>query len=400
MKQSSFFRKLRLFQPLAMKYPTMLKKLILRDIQDIECKDMVLNAHWFHNEEKIAGFTYEDWTKTTNGDKFDEWKQPEVDDLITGVVAAMNQEGAFIEIGGKTWAFLPLAEISLSAIGTPSEVLSMGQEIQVRITDADVKSMVYGETVAKQFVVSMTGLLKEQAWDEIEDIMAGKEGTSPLMEVNVIEVRPFGAIVKTDSGLEGFIPNSDLADKAGETGLAGTKIIVELKSAQRETIDARPGQGERQKLTFSYKNAATKELCMKLNEGDVVEARVVGIRETALDVNVLGTQVEVRKVDISAVTQFDLQDIFDLDDDIKLAVISTEEKSGAIRLSLRALEAKRGMVTQPGGLEKVLAKAERTAKKYFAVMQKEKQRFEDTLDGNTAAGGGLDGDDEADDAVF
>jgi len=387
-RQQEFFKQLMLFQPLALKYPTLLKRLIKRDIQDIECKEMRLNAHWIANEEQIAGFTYEDWTNATNGGKYEDFKQPEIGDMITGVVAAMNQEGAYIEIGTKNWAFLQLENISLSNIGTPSEVLTMGEEIQARIIDAGVGSVIYGDGEASQYVLSMTELKTEAAWDEIENIMNAVEGTSSIMEVDVITVRPGGAVVKTLTGLEGFIPNGELADKAGDTGLAGTRILVELKSAIPQSQE---GAFQGSRLVFSYRNAATKELAKNVVEGDVVEGIVCGIRDSSIDVMIQGVQVQIGKVDISQNTRFDMQDVFEMDEEIKAAVFKVIEKTGEVRLSIRALEAKRGQVLT--NKEKMFANAERTAKKFFAKMQEQVAKFETALDGGTVDGGDQDDDD-------
>jgi len=398
LKQKEFFEDLKLFQPLAVKHPTMHKRKI-RQIQDIECKELELNPHWLHNEEKIAGFTYEDWVRSTNGEKFDseEWSQPKVGDLVSGTVMAMNLDGAFLEIGAKSWAFMPIANISLSAISTPGKVLTMGENYDCRVVAADVKSVVGGDSDAKQYILSLTELLRVNAWDEITAIMNAEEGTSPIMEVEVTQMRPFGAIVQTKSGLEGFIPNAELADKAGDIGLAGQKITVELKSADRELAES-SGQRSGQALTFSYKNFVTKELAGKLEEGNVVEATIIGLRDASLDISVMGTQCQIRKIDLSGTTNFKIEEVFKVDQVLKVAVISKLEKTGEIRFSLRALEPKKGMaLSNP---QKVFDEAEATAEKYFTRMLAEKAKLESVLDGTfegKSGSSGLDGDQEEDD---
>jgi len=301
----------------------------------------------------------------------------EVGEIVDGIVTQLTREGAFVDVGGKTWAFMSMDNISLAPITDPSEILRVGQEIQVVITGIADESMVAGDPTAEQLLVSVTELQKQASWDEIESILRADPGTEPIMPVSVRAMRTWGAIVQTRAGLFGWIPNQELAGLMGDTSIVGTDIDVEILSANRDlddpqvvTMPVRPSDFA---ITFSHKNAATKVLAMKMREGQVLDAKVINFDARFLSVEVDGIQVNIRKVDISGVVNYEIADLFDLGEKIKVYAQTVNESSGEIRLSIRALESKRGELLL--NKAKVFEKAEETGKKFFEESQREKEKI-------------------------
>jgi len=260
-------------------------------------------------------------------------------------------------------------------VGTAAEAgLDIGQEIEVKIMKLDVESNIHGDEEASIAVVSIIELRKESAWDEVMDKMNGKEGTDPLFEVTVTMLRPWGVIVRTDSGLLGCITNRDLASEAGNFSLMGQTMTVECIKADREqTVPGNPMISMSYPLQFSFKNVANRELCGRVEVGDVLDAKVMEIGPTFLMVQVESNIIRMRKTDISSMLKFDMEALFKIDEIIKTYVLTKLEKSGEIRLSCRALEFKRGAMVREKEL--VFERAEETAAKYKKASRKE----EDTL---------------------
>ena len=57
---------------------------------------------------------------------------------IPGIVTNLTNFGAFVDIGAKQDALLHISQITKKFIQSPSEVLHLGQELLVKVTDVDV----------------------------------------------------------------------------------------------------------------------------------------------------------------------------------------------------------------------------------------------------------------------
>merc|ERR1712113_353890 len=126
-------------------------------------------------------------------------------------------------------------------------------------------------------------------------------------------------------------------------------------------------------MGFSHKNAATKVLATKMQEGQVVDAKILTMENKFIAVDVDGIQVNIRKIDISSNPKFNIPDLFDLGEIIKCYAMTVNESSGEIRLSIRALEAKKGELLLDK--KKVFDMAEETGKAYFENSKKEKDKL-------------------------
>jgi small subunit ribosomal protein S1 len=63
----------------------------------------------------------------------------EPNEVITGRVVRLVDFGAFVDIGARTDGLLHISELGSSYVNHPSEVLSVGDEVQVRILDVDAR---------------------------------------------------------------------------------------------------------------------------------------------------------------------------------------------------------------------------------------------------------------------
>ncbi len=119
--------------------------------------------------------------KEINGDKialslkFDEtnpWlnaaEKFAVGTVLTGKVARMTDFGAFVELEPGVDALLHVSQISREHVGKPSDVLSIGQEIEVKIVDFNEEE--------RKISLSMKALQMEEA--EKEEAQAGLEETA------------------------------------------------------------------------------------------------------------------------------------------------------------------------------------------------------------------------------
>jgi small subunit ribosomal protein S1 len=393
-----FFKQLRLLKPIATKYPALARHLPMvaewegpdkwGNLPEVETAH--LDADWLSQTEREATFTYEDWARETDGGEFTKWEEPKVGEKVTGVIAMLHPEGAFVEIGTKTWAFMTLEDSSLSPVASVAEAgMPPGTEVEVEIINDGKRyhSLIPGDPFSDMIMVSRTALTRLAAWETVDAKIRGDdENFDPLFQVEVLSIRPFGAVVRTEEGLIGLIQNRDLADLVGNASAIGRTITVEVVSANRAMMgNTDPQRPSDFPILFSYKNAATKELCGKVEVGEVKDAVVQAITDTGIDMMVEDVLCYMKKVDVSAALgSWSLQDVFEPGETIKVYVLTKLEKSGEIRFSTRALEFKRGVMLKDK--ETVFERAEATAKKYFEKSKEEQSMLLDTLEG------ALDGD--------
>lgn len=391
-KQPEFWKKLQLFKPVALKHPTLLKHFGTvwsrarrsdfgpwESPDSIEDQNFKMNASWLANEEMIAGFSYKDFVEETNGNKFDNWMTFQVGDIIPGKVMALNELGAFVDVGAKTWALLPLENASLRPVGSVKDAgIKIGMEIDAQIVEVGVASKIIGDGRASQMILSTLEIERVSAWDLVSRTINAEEGTDSIWKVTVLKVETWGATVMTECGLQGYIPNRELANKVGDAGLVGTSIEVNLTGAIAENKDIlQPVRPAEFPLVFSYKNIATRALSSRLKEGMVVDAKVTDVRLNGIDMEVDGYPCSIAKVNVSAASNYKLEDVFRTGEEIKVYVLSTLEKDGSINFSTRALERKRGEITR--NKARVFANAEETAKIAFEKFSKAKQELTENL---------------------
>ena len=115
-------------------------------------------------------------------------------DMINGRVVSVTEEGAMVDIGGKSEVILPAAEVSHRHID-PREILAVGQDILVEVIKEDDEG---------HFILSHKKALLDQSYEKLTDaIENGSVITAP-----VIEVVKGGLVV--DVGIRGFVPASQV----------------------------------------------------------------------------------------------------------------------------------------------------------------------------------------------
>lgn len=390
LRNKSFFEKVKLFKPLAIKYPTLLRSMLANPSFDHQDKKYVLNTEFIYREEKYAGFTYEDFIKETGGNKFDKWEQPEVGETVTGKVVAFSERGeAFVEIGGKTWAVMPLENISFAPISKPDEVLNIGDVIDAEIVDVGADSAVSGDMTAKQVVLSRTKIERAKAWEEVEKIMRGEPGVKQTVNVVVTGLNQQGATVQAESGLVGFIRSNELADKAEDPRIVGTTLVVEIKSIDTPMFESGKTPYGQHYIYFSYANVATKELAREVNVYDILDGVVKETEDIMAQVQLSGGVVcKLRKMDVSgAVANYSLRDAFQEGEEIKVVVINLDANSGEVRIATRPLEPRKGMFLNER--QKCYDMAEDTVKRFAEFAEKQKADV-----AGRVLGGLMDDDDE------
>ena len=118
-------------------------------------------------------------------------------DTLTGTVRTLMPYGAFIDLGGVD-ALLHISDMAYSRVSKPEDMLSVGQEVRVRVLkiDPDTKKISLG---LKQ--------LQAEPWETAPQRLLPGQRVSG----NVTRIMEFGAFVEIEPGIEGLIHISEMS---------------------------------------------------------------------------------------------------------------------------------------------------------------------------------------------
>jgi small subunit ribosomal protein S1 len=154
-------------------------------------------------------------------------------DVVEGTISNIVDFGAFVDLEGMD-GLIHISELSWSHVNHPSEVLEIGQKVQVKVLDID----------RDRQRISL-GLKQTQTdpWQQV--LESYQEGD--VVEGKVTKVVTFGAFVEILPGVEGLVHISELAQHHVEN----PREVV----SQGDTVNVRilEVDAERRRLSLSLK---------------------------------------------------------------------------------------------------------------------------------------------------
>ena len=106
--------------------------------------------------------------------------------------------GVFVDLGGGVDGLVHVSELSWKHVEHPSEVATVGQEVEVEVLDVDLD---------RERVSLSLKATQEDPWREFER----KNQTGEIITGQVTKLVPFGAFVRVGEGVEGLVHISELA---------------------------------------------------------------------------------------------------------------------------------------------------------------------------------------------
>lgn len=119
-------------------------------------------------------------------------------DRVTGSVTNITRFGVFVDLGGVE-GLIHVSELSWGRVRHPSDVVSVGQEVEVQVLAVDSEQGRVG--------LSLKELLPDP-WADVDK----RYNVGDIIEGYVTNVVKFGAFVGIEEGLEGLIHVSELGD--------------------------------------------------------------------------------------------------------------------------------------------------------------------------------------------
>lgn len=137
-----------------------------------------------------------DWRKVQKQRLLEDLKKG---DRLEGRVSSLASFGAFVDLGGAD-GLIHLSELSWGRVNHPSEVLQVGQKVQVEVINVDRERKRIGLSLRR---------LQPEPWSVVHE----KYAVGQLVEGTITKLADFGAFARIDNEIEGLIHISELSDQ-------------------------------------------------------------------------------------------------------------------------------------------------------------------------------------------
>lgn len=271
--------------------------------------------------------------------------------VVRGKVTGVRDFGAFVDLGGIE-GLVPVSELSHSRVGHPSEVVKVGDEVEVEVLRIEAPSP-HSPDKAKQkerITLSLRAR-QEDPWK----VVAAELKEGDRVTGKVVRLQPFGAFVEVRPGVDGLIHVSALSDRR----IAHPRDVVQVGQEVQAVVEKvdpdekrlslrlwREGEGleaaEVAAVPASAKEgeprAAVREpSAPRPKSGQMVVGSVDRIEPYGIFLKVPGGRGLVPASETGTERGTDLRKTFKLGQELTALVLEVDP-AGKIRLSLTAAE--------------------------------------------------------------
>src|SRR6266480_4513843 len=203
----------------------------LQSMKDKELQLKIIEINRARNRlilsERLA---VQEWRQRRREELLDELKPGEV---RRGVVSNLANFGAFVDLGGAD-GLVHISQLAWSRVNHPSEVLKVGQEVEVQVLSVDKEKKKIALSIKRAEV---------DPWTTVEQ----RYTPGQVVTGTVTKIAPFGAFARIEDGVEGLIHLSELPAGTDPKSVLFEGAQLELRVLR---IDA-----ERRRLGLSLRQA-------------------------------------------------------------------------------------------------------------------------------------------------
>src|SRR5579885_2315777 len=172
----------------------------------------------------------QEWRQRRREELLDELKPGEV---RKGIVSNLANFGAFIDLGGAD-GLVHISQLAWSRVNHPSEVLKVGQEVEVQVLSVDKEKKKIALSIKRAEV---------DPWTTVEQRYTPGQVVTGV----VTKIAPFGAFARIEDGIEGLIHQSELTP--------GMDPKTSLHEGQQLQLRILRIEAERRRLGLSLRQA-------------------------------------------------------------------------------------------------------------------------------------------------
>lgn len=297
-----------------------------------------MNSESKVSQKADASFTMDDFAKALETHDY----QFQKGQVVHGKVFQIDHDGAYVDIGGKSSAFIPREEASLRTVTDLEEVLPLNERLEfLIIRDMDAEG---------QVTLSRRQLEIRHIWDKLAEMSEN----SKSVEVWVTGLNKGGVTVDVQ-GVRGFIPRSHLVERDNLEALKGKVLTVGFLEVDLNN----------KKLILSQRLATRSANLSELQVGQLVEGKITGIKPFGVFVDLNGTGALLHIKQVTQKFIDNLEKVFQVGQSIKAVILDVDEGKGRVALSTKVLENFPGEILEnmTDIMESAEARAEKNRKK-------------------------------------
>jgi small subunit ribosomal protein S1 len=244
--------------------------------------------------------------------------------VMHGAVRSLTDYGAFVDIGGVD-GLLHVADISWGHVNKPADVLSVGQELDVKILKVDQ---------AKRRIALGLKQLQPHPWEQVGE----KFKTGDRVRGTVTRVTDFGAFVELAPGVEGLIHLSEMS--WSKKARKPSDVVKPGDAVEAVVLHVNPGErrislGLKQTLGDPWADAQ-----QKYPVGGVVEGPVVSLTKFGAFVEIAeGVEGMIHVGDITAEKRINHpQDVLRAGQTVRAQILEVDTERRRIKLGMKQLQ--------------------------------------------------------------
>lgn len=155
---------------------------------------------------------------------------------LKGTVSSIVDFGAFVDLGGID-GLIHISELSWSHVNHPSEVVKVGEEVEVEVLDVDLQ---------RERISLGLKQTTEDPWTKLVETYP----VGTIVDGKVTKIVPFGAFIELGANVEGLVHISEMAMKHIDSPAQVVKVGETVK------VKVMDVNVERRRISLSMKAAA------------------------------------------------------------------------------------------------------------------------------------------------
>ena len=190
--------------------------------------------------------------------------------VVSGIVKNLTEYGVFVDLGGVD-GLLHITDISWGRVKHPSELFSVGDEINVKILSLDLE---------RERVSLGMKQLSEDPWASASD----KYPVGSRISGKVVSLTDYGAFVELEEGIEGLIHVSEMSWTRKVRHPSKVVSVSEIVDAL--VLDIKP---ENRRISLGMKQAAPNPwdvISDKYPVGTTIEGKIKNITDFGLFIGI------------------------------------------------------------------------------------------------------------------
>ena len=247
-------------------------------------------------------------------------------EIVKGMVMGASSDGVIVDVGAKTEAVIP-----------PAEMLSLGAEAESKLSTGDeVKVMIMQPSSAEgHAVVSLDRARGEEGWDVLEE----RHESGEIFGAEIVGHNRGGLLVNVE-GVNAFVPLSQVDSLRRDDPQAITQLAtlvgntIQLKVLELNRRKNRAILSERAAMS-EWRKEQKERVLGELQEGEIRDGRVSSITDFGVFVDLGGADGLAHMTELTWERGKKARDLFKVGDEVKAYVLKVDLEGKKISLSLK-----------------------------------------------------------------